>query len=205
MPTEPRETKPPRMYGVVPTPYEIPPELLPVSKPRGSEHPLFIRLIVIFILAKAGFYLLLALVPWSDPQSDVASFLIARPAFVLGMIPRPLLLCEGAMEGCVVSKLVQGLPIMFLFLGLIYLFSAWKLWDTDKFWTSIIRWGIMFQSGATVVKTIIDLSARYVGGAVAPLSDAMRLALFVFIVWNLFIFCCFAYFPSGEEAYDSTP
>jgi hypothetical protein len=190
------------MYGVVPPPFEIPPEHLPVSKPRGSEHPLFIRLIVIYVLARAAFYLLLALVPWTDPQSTVASFLIARPSLVLGLIPRMFLLCEGSIQGCVVSRIAQGLPFMFLFLGLVYLFSAWKLWETDKFWTSIIRWGIMFQTGATVVKTIVALSARYVGETEAPLSDGMRLTLFVFIIWNLFIFCCFAYFPSAEDAYD---
>jgi hypothetical protein len=203
MPTQPGETKPPRMHGIVPTPYEIPTEHLPVSKPAKSAMPLFLRLIILFVLAKAGFYLLLALIPWSDPQSDVASFLLARPALVLGMIPRPLLLCEESMQGCVVSRIVHGLPIVFLFLGLIYLFSAWKLFNLDKFWTSIIRWGIMFQTGATVLKTIIALSARYVGETEAPLSDAMRLALFIFVIWNLFIFCCFAYFPSAEDAYDS--
>jgi hypothetical protein len=54
-----------------------------------------------------------------------------------------------------------------------------------------------------VLKTMIVLSARYVGAAEAPLSDAARAALVIFITWNLVIFFCFAFIPRVEDAYDS--
>lgn len=202
MPTEQKATRPPRMHGVVPPPFEIPAEHLPVSKAQGSGLPLFLRLMILFLLARAGFYLLLALVPWSDPQSSVASFLISRPQLVLSLIPKMFLLCGGPLDPCVMSRMVQGLPFLFLFLGAAYLFSAFKMYNMDRFWVSLIRWAIMFQAGATVVNLFIDLFSSYAAGMAVHLSGAMRLAMFVLVAWNLFIFGCFAYFPGVEEAYD---
>jgi hypothetical protein len=66
----------------------------------------------------------------------------------------------------------------------------------------MVRWVMMFQSGAVVLKTMILLSARYVGEAEAPLSDETRIALILFIAWNLMIFFCFAAFPRVEDEYD---
>jgi len=97
----------------------------------------------------------------------------------------------------------SGLPFIFLVFALIYIASAWKLWNLDKFWVSIIRWAMMFQSGAVVLKTLLALSARYVGAAEAPLSDEMKFALIIFIIWNSVVFFCFFCFPNPEEAYDT--
>ena len=165
--------------------------------------PLFVQLMAAFALCRAVFFLLLALVPWSDPQSSIATFLIARSTLLLSLLPRSLLICQETPDGCSMNSLVKVLPFMFLLVGVVYLFSAWKMWNLDKFWISIIRWAIMFQAGATVVKMMIALSARYIGAAEAPLSDAMRLAIVLMIGWNLLIFGCFAFFPRIEDAYDS--
>jgi hypothetical protein len=146
--------------------------------------------------------LLLALVPWGDPESGLATSLSARPDLIFSLLPRVVqpVLAEG---GGSMGAYAQGLPIIFMLFGLIYLVSAWKLWNLDKFWVSIIRWVMMFQSGAVVLKTMIVLSARYVGEAEAPLSNETRAALVIFIAWNLLIFFCFAAFPRVEDAYDS--
>jgi magnesium-transporting ATPase (P-type) len=204
MATQQQETKPRRMHGIVPTPLEIPPEHQHLSKgTSSSDLPLFVQLMAAFALCRAVFFLLLALVPWSDPQSSIATFLIARSTLLLSLLPRSLLICQETPDGCSMNSLVKVLPFMFLLVGVVYLFSAWKMWNLDKFWISIIRWAIMFQAGATVVKMMIALSARYIGAAEAPLSDAMRLAIVLMIGWNLLIFGCFAFFPRIEDAYDS--
>ena len=201
MSAQQKDARPRRMHGITPTPFEMPPDLIPVSKAK-SQQPLFVRLICGYQLMRGGVNLLLALVPWGDPESSVASFLSARPALIFSLLPREVQPALAAGVGSM-GAYAQGLPIIFLIFGLIYLASAWKLWNLDKFWVSIIRWVMMFQSGAVVLKTMIILSARYVGEAEAPLPDETRAALLLFVVWNLLIFLCFACFPRVEDAYDS--
>jgi hypothetical protein len=200
MPAQQKDDRPRRMHGITPTPFEMPPDRIPRSKAK-SQQPLFVRLICGYLAIRGGANVLLALVPWGDPESSVASFLSSRPNLIFSLLPRqvqPALAVGGRSMGAY----AQGLPIIFLIFGLIYLASAWKMWNLDKFWVSIIRWGMMFQSGAVVLKTMIILSARYVGEAEAPLSDETRFALIVFIAWNLVIFFCFACFPRVEDEYD---
>jgi len=201
MPEQQKDARPRKMYGITPTPFEMPSDLIPVSKAK-SQQPFFVKLMCVYLLIRAGVNLLLALVPWGDSDSGVASFLNARPALVFSLLPREVQPTLAAGAGSM-GAYAQGLPIIFMLFGLIYLASAWKLWNLDKFWVSLIRWGMMFQSGAIVLKTMIVLSARYVGAAEAPLSDAARAALVIFITWNLVIFFCFAFIPRVEDAYDS--
>jgi hypothetical protein len=200
MPAQQKVDRPRRMHGITPTPFEIPPELIPSSKAK-SQQPLFVRLICGYQLMRGVVNLLLALVPWGDPESSVASFLSSRPNLIFSLLPRqvqPALAVAGRPMGAY----AQGLPIIFLIFGLVYLASAWKLWTMDKFWVPMVRWGMMFQSGAVVLKTMIFLSARYVGEAEAPLPDEMKFALLLFIAWNMVIFFCFAAFPNVEDEYD---
>jgi hypothetical protein len=195
-----KDVRPRRMHGITPTPFEMPPGLIPESKTK-SHQPLFVRLICAYLVIRGGANLLLALVPWGDPESSVASFLSARSAIIFSLLPQSFRPPEVVGVGSM-GAYAQGLPFIFLFVGLIYLACAWKLWNLDKFWVSIIRWGMMFQSGATVLKTMIILSARYVGTVEAPLSEETRMALLLFVTWNLVVFFCFACFPRVEDAYD---
>jgi hypothetical protein len=196
-----KDATPRRMHGIVATPHEIPQEHRPGSGISNSKQPIFVMLLVWYELLRAGTFLFLALVPWGDPDSGVASFLIAHRALILDQIsmwvePSSLNRAEPP------SAFLQRAVFLFLVLGLVFLFSAWKLWNLDRFWVSIIRWVMMFLHGATVIQTMIELSARYVVTRVAPLSGAMRAALFIDVVWNILIFGCFAYFPNVEGAYD---
>jgi hypothetical protein len=200
MPAQQKVDRPRRMHGITPTPFEMPPELIPRSKAK-SQLPFYVRLICGYQLMRGVVNLLLALVPWGDPESSVASFLSSRPNLIFSLLPRqvqPALAVAGRPMGAY----AQGLPIIFLIFGLVYLASAWKLWTMDKFWVPMVRWGMMFQSGAVVLKTMIFLSARYVGEAEAPLPDEMKFALLLFIAWNMVIFFCFAAFPNVEDEYD---
>jgi len=201
MPEQLKEAKPQRMHGIVPTPYAIPKEHLPQRTAPGSQQPFFVTLIVWYLLLRAGTYIFLALVPWGDPESGMATFLIAHRALVFDQIsmwvnPHELNPAEP------LAAFFQRAVFLFLALGLIFLASAWKMWTLDKFWVSIVRWGMIFLHGATVIQTMIELSARYVGGQQAPLSEAMRTALFIDVAWNLLICGFFAMFPDVEVAYD---
>jgi glucan phosphoethanolaminetransferase (alkaline phosphatase superfamily) len=201
MPEQLKEAKPQRMHGIVPTPYAIPKEHLPQRTAPGSQQPFFVTLIVWYLLLRAGTYIFLALVPWGDPESGMATFLIAHRALVFDQIsmwvnPHELNPAEP------LAAFFQRAVFLFLALGLIFLASAWKMWTLDKFWVSIVRWGMIFLHGATVIQTMIELSARYVGGQQAPLSEAMRTALFIDVAWNLLICGFFAMFPDVEGAYD---
>jgi hypothetical protein len=194
-----KDAKPRRMHGITPTPFDMPAELRPQPGSGKTSKPFFVTLICGYLLLRGAVNLLLALIPWSDPQSAVATFFLERPALVFSVLPRVF---RPAETGGSAGAYMQIFPFLFLTFGLIYLFSAWKLWELDKFWVSLIRWGIMFISGATVAQIAIELSARYVGAAEAPLSDAARGALVVMVAWNALIFFCFALFPAVEDAYD---
>jgi len=200
MPAQQKVDRPRRMHGITPTPFEMPADRIPRSTAK-SQLPIYVRLICGYQLMRGVVNLLLALVPWGDPESSVANFLSSRPNLIFSLLPRqvqPALAVTGRSMGAY----AQGLPIIFLIFGLVYLASAWKLWTMDKFWVPMVRWVMMFQSGAVVLKTMILLSARYVGEAEAPLSDETRIALILFIAWNLMIFFCFAAFPRVEDEYD---
>jgi hypothetical protein len=201
MPEQLKDDKPQRMHGIVPTPYAIPKEHLPQRTASGSKQPFFITLLVGYLLLRAGTYIFLALVPWGDPESGLAAFLIAHRALVLDQISmwvRPSSLNPAEPPAAFLQRAV----FLFLLLGLIFLSSAWKMWSLDKFWVSIIRWVMIFLHGATVIQTMIGFSARYVGTSSAPLSGAMRTGLFIDVAWNLLICGFFAFFPDVEGAYD---
>lgn len=201
MPKEPAIAQPRRMHGVVPTPYAIPQEHLPQRTTQGNRQPVYITLILWYLLIRSGVYFFLALVPWTDPTSNVASFLIAHRTLVFDQISmwvQPAFLNSAES----LTAFFQRAVYLFLLLGLIFLFSAWKMWGLDKFWVSIIRWVMIFLHGATAIQMVIELSARYVVAQPAPLSAAMRAGLFVDFAWNVLLCGCFALFPDVDGAYD---
>jgi hypothetical protein len=89
MPAQQKNTRP-RMYGITPTPYEIPPELLPQSTRPKSKRPLPIALYGWYRIAWAGFSLILALIPWGDPESKLASYAAAHPAVIVDLRSLPV-------------------------------------------------------------------------------------------------------------------
>jgi hypothetical protein len=203
MPTEVKDAKPRRMHGITATPFEMPAGILPEQKQRESGRPWLISLFAIVYFVHAGVSLLLALVPWSDPESGLATFLIAHPSFVFSLFPR-MIQPTLAEVGSIRNNVLQGLPVIFLILGVIYAFSAFKLWVMDSWWYFIIRWGMIFSSGSTVVKILVALSADYlVPSGPSMVSDATRLVLIPIVAWNLLVFCYFAMMPDVAKAYDS--
>jgi hypothetical protein len=203
----PEETRTPRpqMHGITPTPYEIPKERLAKSNRREKKRPWLITLFVLNNFVHSVFYLLLALVPWSDPDSDLATTLLAHPKLVFGILPKMVQPSASAMAltGETINHVLPGLPVIFLIFGIVYALLGWRLYDMDPWWYFVIRWSMMFNSGYIVVKLMIAISADYVvASGPRMVSEAALVYLLPAIGWNLLIFCYFAMMPDVAKAYD---
>jgi hypothetical protein len=193
------------MHGITPTPYEIPKERLPQSNWREKKRPWLINLFILNNFVHSGFYLLLALVPWSDPDSDLATTLLAHPNLVFGMLPKMIQPSTTlmAMNGVTINRVLPGLPVIFLILGVIYALMGWKLYDQDPWWYFVVRWSMMCNSGYVVVKLMLAISADYVVAGGPQLVSNAALAYMVPVIgWNLLICCYFALMPDVAKAYD---
>ena len=204
MPEEPKTPKP-QMYGVTPTPYEIPKDRLPRSNRRQKKRPWLINFFILNNFAQSIFYLLLALVPWNDPDSDLAATLIAHPRLVFGILPRMIQPSTSMMNitGVTINRVLPGLPVIFLLFGILYAFMGWKLYDMDSWWYFKIRWGMMCNSGYVIVKLVLAISADYfVAGGPQLVSNSALAYQIPAIGWNLLILCYFAMMPDVAKAYD---
>jgi hypothetical protein len=193
------------MHGITPTPYEIPKERLPQSNWRQKKRPWLITLFILSNFVHSGFYLLLAMVPWNDPDSDLAATLIAHPNLVFGLLPKIAQPDASvmAMNGVTIHNVLSGLPVIFLIFGIIYALMGWKLYDRDPSMYFIIRWSMMCNSGYIVVKTTLAISADYVvAGGPRLVSPAALAYLIPVVAWNLLILGYFALMPDVAKAYD---
>jgi hypothetical protein len=207
MPEEPKTPKP-RMHGITPMPYEIPKDRLPESKWREKKRTWLVTLFILNNFVHSGFYLLLALVPWSDPDSDLAATLIAHPNLVFGLLPKMVQPSASAMamDGVTINRVLPGLPVIFLILGILYALMGWKLYDRDETTYFMIRWSMMCNSGYIVAKTLIVISADYVvAGGPRLVSPAALAYLLPVVAWNLLILGYFALMPDVAKAYDEAP
>ena len=122
MPDQTNGSKPPRMHGI--THVDIPAQYRPSETRPPSRRPISISIVAVYMLIKAVVSLLLALVPWGDPDSGIASFLVANPSLAFSMLPRMFRPIPG-MPAAMQSNYVQGLPFIFLFVGV--LCGRWPL------------------------------------------------------------------------------
>ena len=154
------------------------------------------------MLIKAVIALLLALVPWGDPDSGVASFLTANPSLAFSMIPRmfrPSPLLSGEAQ----NTYVQGLPFIFLLAAILCGLLAFKLWTLSDKW----RWGTIFWAVYSLCTTarflVLDSIVRSsVSINFPPMSNEFKLALLISIAWNLLIACYLAFYPGVREAFE---
>jgi hypothetical protein len=191
------------MYGITPTPYEIPPELLPKSTRPKSKRPLPIALYGWYRIAWAGFSLILAMVPWGDPESKLASYAAAHPAVIVDLLPGfiRMFLPSYQMHHWSPAAFTQGLPFLFVLAALLYAAQGWMLLALNKWW----RWYTMLASGLTVVQIAIGLSALMVVPLPLPISGPALAAVFMIGGWNALIFCYLAYYPGVKEAFEGQP
>jgi hypothetical protein len=193
------------MYGITPTPNEIPPEHLPKSTTPKSKRPLLISIIAIYYLILAGVSLFLALVPWGNPDSGLANYLTANPSLVFHSIPRMFRPGLG-MHGQTPSDMPQMLPFIFLAVSIFSGLLAFKLWTLSARW----RWAIMFWAGYSLCSTLRSLVIySALRGAVdiplPPLPAQYKLALVVSMAWNLLVICYLAFYPGVKDAFEGQP
>jgi hypothetical protein len=89
---------------------------------------------------------------------------------------------------------------VFYIMALLYGLTAWRWHSRD--WK--VRWVVMFMSGATAVKTLVNYSALFVGTPV-PMSAADQVSLFVGVALNLLICGYLAFYPGMADAFKETP
>jgi hypothetical protein len=202
MPEELKTSKP-QMYGITPPQMEIPAGRLSRSNWRQKKRPWLITLFILNNFVHSAFYLALALVPWSDPDSDLATTLIAHPNVIFAVLPK-FIQPSMAIEGAGLNRVLTGLPIIFLVLAVLFGVAGWKLYDQDPWWYFMVRWGMMCNSGYIVVKFMLALSSDFVvTGGPELIPTAAMTYLIPVIGWNLLIFCYFAMMPDVVKAYDS--
>ncbi|MGA3081783.1 MAG: hypothetical protein ABSD44_10425 [Terracidiphilus sp.] len=203
MATPPMPPKPPRMHGITPPPHAIPTEILPPPAKQKSKRPWLLSLFILSNFFHSAVYLALAAVPWSDPQSGLATTLIAHPTLVFGVLPKMVQPSMGVV-GASLNRVLPGLPVVFLFLAILYALAGWRLYDMDPWWYFLVRWGMMCNSGYIVVKFMLAMSADYfVSGGPRLMSDETMLLLIPVMGWNLLIVLYFAMMPDVAKAYDS--
>ena len=197
MPTELQPTKRPRMHGYHETPFEIPAEHLPVAKAEKSPRPILISILACFYAFQAFILLCLAMVPWGDPDSGIATWLLARPTLVFSLIPKsyqPSPFLDASERAAYIS----GLPVFFLVLAILTLVMAWRLWALT-YW---LRWATMFYAGARVLKIVLALSTIGVTSTAVPISPAMKTYLVLTMGWNILVFGYLAFYPGVKEAFE---
>jgi len=193
----------PRMYGITPTPFEIPPERLPKSTRPKSKRPLPISLYGWYRIAWAGVSLLLALVPWGDPESKLAAYAAAHPAVIVDLLPGfiRMFLPSYQMHYWSPTAFVQGLPFLFAIAAILYAAQGSMLLSLSNWW----RWFTMLATGLTVAQIAIGLSAMLVVTSSHPISGPALAAVFMIGTWNLLVFCYRAYYPGVKEAFEGQP
>ena len=200
MPDQANGSKPPRMHGI--THVDIPTQFRPAEERTASGRPIVISIVAVYMFIKAIFALLLALVPWGDPDSGVASFLAAHPSLGLSMLPRmfrPSRYLSGEAQG----HYVQALPILFLFVAVLCGLLAFKLWTLSAKW----RWAAMFwafYSLCSMVRFLVldSIVRSSVAINFPPMPAQYKLAVLISIAWNLLILCYLAFYPGVKEAFE---
>jgi hypothetical protein len=200
MPDQTNGSKPPRMHGI--THVDIPAQYRPSETRPPSRRPILISIVAVYMLIKAVVSLLLALVPWGDPDSGIASFLVANPSLAFSMLPRMFRPIPG-MPAAMQSNYVQGLPFIFLFVGVLCGLLAFKLWTLSDKW----RWATVFWASYSLVSTVrflvLDSIIRSeVAINFPPMSNEYKLAILISIAWNLLIFCYLSFYPGVKDAFE---
>jgi hypothetical protein len=188
------------MHGI--THVDIPAQYLPAEERTHSGRPLLISIVAVYMLIKAVVALLLALVPWGDQDSGLASFLTSNPSLAFSMLPRMFRPIPGMPAGAQTAY-VQGLPFIFLFVAVLCGLLAFKLWTLSDKW----RWATIFWATYSLVSTVrLLVLDSIIRSSVAikfpPMSDEVKLALLFSIAWNVLIACYLAFYPGVKDAFE---
>ncbi|MGA3081784.1 MAG: hypothetical protein ABSD44_10430 [Terracidiphilus sp.] len=187
----------PQMHGITPAPLEMPAQRRSDQKEK-SNRPLLISLLACYLYVRGVVFLLVGMTVWGRPDSSLWDYLLPHARFVFSSLPWIFLPLQFA---AMVSEeaMLSILPVALL-LGSLYSFIGGGLVWGLNYW---VRWICMFMSGATVAKTVIAISGTMVGPSLVPITDELKLGLYVNVAVNLLVFCYFAFYPGVKEAFES--
>lgn len=198
--TEDQKQAKPKMHGVAHI--DIPAQFRPAEARTSSGRPIMISIVAVYMLIKAVVCLLLALVPWGDPDSGMASFLASHPSLALSMLPRifrPSPYLSGEAQG----HYVQALPLLFLLLAVLCGLLAFKLWTLSAKWRFAAMFWAFYSLCTTVRFLVLDSIIRSsVAISFPPMPAQYKLAILLSLAWNLLILCYLAFYPGVKEAFE---
>ena len=90
---------------------------------------------------------------------------------------------------------------LFYVSALIYAVMAWRWYSRD--WR--VRWAVMFFSGATAAKLLVNWAGIHAPGGAPPMPPAQQLAFITAVGVNLMICGYLAFYPGVAEAFKETP
>jgi hypothetical protein len=90
---------------------------------------------------------------------------------------------------------------VFYITALLYGLMAWRWYSRD--WK--VRWAVMFASGATAAKLLINYAANSAAGNPTPMSQGQEAGLFIAVAVNLLICGYLAFYPGMDQAFRETP
>jgi len=165
--------------------YVRPPEMPAHLNERGDaidriQVPLLIRLFTWLLFLRSGINLLFALIVGLAPDSGVANYITLH----FDVLPRQM-----------------PPEAVFFISAFLYGLMGWRWYSRD--WRA--RWVVMFMSGATAVKTLVDLAADHATGNPTPMTDSQQLALTMSVAFNLLICGYLAFYPGMAQAFKETP
>lgn len=142
--------------------------------------PTLIRWFIWLLVFRSAVNLLFALTVGLAPDSTAAQYILAN------FDPWPK------------AVSAEGL---FYVSALIYGVMAWRWYSRD--WR--VRWVVMFTSGATAAKLLVNFAADRAAGNPTPMTQGQELALLLSVGINFLICAYLAFYPGMAEAFKETP
>jgi hypothetical protein len=142
--------------------------------------PLLIKLFVWILVVRSAANLIFALIVGLAPDTTAASFIATN----FDAWPKQM----PAEAVFYVSAILYGL-------------TAWRWYSRD--WRA--RWAVMFMSGATAAKMLMNFVGDRAVGTPTPMTESQQLSLFISVGINFLICGYLAFYPGMAEAFKETP
>jgi hypothetical protein len=167
--------------GNVRPPYEMPAHLQarPKNPTYEVEVPLLIRLFAWFCVLRAVLFLSFGFIVGIAPESGTAAYVIAHfDNWSKDASPEAVFYIYTAMYGYIAFRWFR---------------RDWKA-----------RWGTMFLTGATSVKTLINLAANYAAGSPTYIPPGTQAVIIGGCLFNLVVCAYLAFYPGMEQAFSES-
>lgn len=155
------------------------------SRERGDyvervKLPVLIRLFVWLLVFRSAVNLIFALIVGLAPDTGVANFVATSfDAWPKQMPPEAVFY---------VSAFLYGL-------------TAWRWYSRD--WRA--RWFVMFLSGATAAKMLVNFAGDRAVGTPTPMTPGQEVSFFMSVALNFLICGYLAFYPGMAQAFKETP